>query len=115
MRTFTIFSSALALTASLAAASPSSAMQLPDIAQGVIDWAASSNDGAHASSSWQFVDCGEPDDVIEIKSLRVVPDPPVPGEKMTVYADGLAKQRIEVSIRERQMSFVVHLYSERAS
>ena len=43
-------------------------------------------------------DAGEPDDVIQIKSVRVEPDPPVPGQKMTVYADGLATQRIEVGL-----------------
>lgn len=42
---------------------------------------------------------GEPDDALEIRSLKVVPDPPVPGKKMTIYAEGLAKQRIEVNSR----------------
>ena len=39
---------------------------------------------------------GEPSDAIEITALRVVPDPPEPGKKMTIYAEGSAKQRIDV-------------------
>lgn len=39
---------------------------------------------------------GDVDDALEIKSLKVVPDPPVPGKTMTIYAEGTAKQRIEV-------------------
>ncbi|KAK9899771.1 hypothetical protein P389DRAFT_192081 [Cystobasidium minutum MCA 4210] len=56
---------------------------------------ASSSDGVHAASGWQFIDCGDVDDALEIKSLKVVPDPPVPGKTMTIYAEGTAKQRIE--------------------
>merc|ERR1712093_399068 len=94
----------LALTAAIVpAAIASPAMQIPGVAQDLVDWTARSvskigssgnNDGVHTTASWQFTDCGDIDDAIEIKSLRVSPDPPEPGKKMTIYADGLAKQRI---------------------
>lgn len=54
-----------------------------------------SNGQVRAASGWQFIDCGEPDDALEIKSLRVEPDPPQPGKKMTIYAEGTAHRRIE--------------------
>jgi hypothetical protein len=63
MRTFAVLSSALVVVSSLTAASP--ALQIPDIAQGVVDWASSQSSSSgstkdvHASNSWTFVDCGE--------------------------------------------------------
>ncbi|KAL7004969.1 Phosphatidylglycerol/phosphatidylinositol transfer protein [Cystobasidiomycetes sp. EMM_F5] len=71
--------------------------------QDALDWTASGishigesqDGGVGTTSSWTFVDCGDVSDAIEIKSLRVVPDPPQPGKKMTIYADGTAKQRID--------------------
>jgi hypothetical protein len=40
---------------------------------------------------------GEPTDVIQIKSLRISPDPPVPGKNLTIYAAGTVKDLIDVS------------------
>lgn len=50
-----------------------------------------------------YLTAGEPDDALEIRSLKVVPDPPVPGQKMTVYAEGIAKERIEVRTAQHQL------------
>ena len=56
-----------------------------------------------ARMSSQDLRCiGEASDAIEITSLKVVPDPPEPGKKMTVYAEGSAKQRIDVRFIKRE-------------
>jgi hypothetical protein len=39
---------------------------------------------------------GEPSDVVQIKSLKVSPDPPKPGEDLTVTVVGVANQQIKV-------------------
>ncbi|KAG6816505.1 hypothetical protein H0H87_005507, partial [Tephrocybe sp. NHM501043] len=49
----------------------------------------------HTSSSWEWSDCGSPDDVIEIKSVKVSPDPPVPGKNMTVEVSGYVSSTIK--------------------
>jgi len=49
----------------------------------------------HNSASWSYTDCGLPTDVIEVRSLTVSPDPPVPGKELTVKASGLVKETIE--------------------
>merc|ERR1712000_323488 len=51
--------------------------------------------GVHASTTWEFTDCGNPSDVVTIKSLEVKPDPPRPGEKLTIYASGTVHELVE--------------------
>lgn len=46
---------------------------------------------------WVWSSCGQPDDVVEVKSIDVSPDPPVPGKNMTVKARGVVKRTIKVS------------------
>lgn len=46
---------------------------------------------------WVWSSCGQPDDVVEVKSIDVSPDPPVPGKNMTVKARGIVKSTIKVS------------------
>jgi hypothetical protein len=68
----------------------------------------------HVSNSWSWSDCGESPyhscpiitlmalasgsvtDVIEIKSLAISPDPPKPGDELTVTASGYVSRTIEV-------------------
>ncbi|THH04893.1 hypothetical protein EW145_g5194 [Phellinidium pouzarii] len=45
--------------------------------------------------NWEWTDCGEPSDPIELKSIEVSPDPPKPGEDMTVKVTAIVKERIE--------------------
>ncbi len=40
---------------------------------------------------------GEPGDAITIKSVALKPDPPVPGQELTIYADGTVNNLIDVS------------------
>lgn len=41
---------------------------------------------------------GEPTDAIAITSLRVSPDPPKPGQNLTIYATGTARELIDVRL-----------------
>ncbi|KAJ3559763.1 hypothetical protein NM688_g134 [Phlebia brevispora] len=47
------------------------------------------------SDKWSWKDCGNPTDPVEIKSIEISPDPPKPGEDLTVTVIGEAKERIE--------------------
>jgi len=79
-------------------------VQLPGlaIANDVIDFSLSAashftslDDDVHTNTVWSFTDCGLPTDAIAIKSLKIDPDPPKPGQKLTIYASGTVKQIID--------------------
>ena len=46
-------------------------------------------------AQWEDV-IGLPSDVIQLESIVVSPDPPVPGQNLTVTVKGSAKETIEV-------------------
>ncbi|KAG8954980.1 Phosphatidylglycerol/phosphatidylinositol transfer protein [Tulasnella sp. 424] len=46
-------------------------------------------------NSWSWEDCGLPTDIVEIQSISVSPDPPEPGQSLTITAIGTAKETIE--------------------
>ncbi|KAK4684710.1 ganglioside GM2 activator, partial [Tremellales sp. Uapishka_1] len=41
----------------------------------------------HTFESWSYVDCGLASDAVQLKSLKVSPDPPVPGKNLTVTVE----------------------------
>ncbi|KIY62457.1 hypothetical protein CYLTODRAFT_426909 [Cylindrobasidium torrendii FP15055 ss-10] len=47
------------------------------------------------SESWEYTNCGNPTDALQIESIVVTPDPPKPGEKMTVEVKATALETIE--------------------
>jgi len=47
------------------------------------------------SDKWSWSSCGSPDDLVEVTSLEVSPDPPEPGKNLTVNVKGTVKQQIE--------------------
>jgi len=49
----------------------------------------------HASKGVEWKDCGQPTTVIRVKSIEVSPDPPQPGQNMTIKVKGLAQETIE--------------------
>ncbi|KAF7966635.1 hypothetical protein HWV62_37593 [Athelia sp. TMB] len=49
----------------------------------------------HTTESWEYKDCGLASDPIEIKSIEVSPDPPQPGQDLTVKVHAYVNQRIE--------------------
>ncbi|EJU03762.1 hypothetical protein DACRYDRAFT_21221 [Dacryopinax primogenitus] len=54
------------------------------------------NDGdVTAQAGWTWSDCGDPSFAIEVQSIEVTPDPPVPGKNMTVDVVGTARSSIE--------------------
>ncbi|CCA74493.1 related to phosphatidylglycerol/phosphatidylinositol transfer protein [Serendipita indica DSM 11827] len=44
---------------------------------------------------WSYEDCGSPDDLIELHSISIKPDPPKPGEDLEVTAKGYVKQTLD--------------------
>lgn len=53
------------------------------------------NQPVHTMEGWSWSDCGSPEDVIQIKSISLSPDPPKPGQDLTVTVVGTAQQRVE--------------------
>ncbi|WWC70803.1 phosphatidylglycerol/phosphatidylinositol transfer protein [Kwoniella pini CBS 10737] len=45
--------------------------------------------------SWSYVDCGLATDAVQIKSIHVTPDPPVPGKNLTVEVEADVIQPIK--------------------
>ncbi|EIM92953.1 uncharacterized protein STEHIDRAFT_117878 [Stereum hirsutum FP-91666 SS1] len=48
----------------------------------------------HAAASWEWSSCGLSSDPIQIESIDVSPDPPKPGENMTVTVKASAQELI---------------------
>ena len=46
---------------------------------------------------WQWSSCGTGDEVVSVDSIVVSPDPPVPGQNLTVRAKGTIKDEVSVS------------------
>lgn len=46
---------------------------------------------------WQWASCGTGDEIVDIDSIVVSPDPPVPGQNLTVRAKGTTKDEVSVS------------------
>ncbi|KAG9053006.1 Phosphatidylglycerol/phosphatidylinositol transfer protein [Serendipita sp. 407] len=44
---------------------------------------------------WSWTDCGSPDDLIEVQSLEISPEPPKPGQPLEITAKGIVKQTLE--------------------
>ncbi|KAJ8084100.1 hypothetical protein PM082_002867 [Marasmius tenuissimus] len=49
----------------------------------------------HTTDSWAWESCGGPDDIIQINSIEVSPDPPQPGKELSVKVNGVAKEQVE--------------------
>ncbi|KAG9314429.1 hypothetical protein JVU11DRAFT_5226 [Chiua virens] len=49
----------------------------------------------HVFDSWSYVDCGSGSQLIQIKSINVSPDPPKPGQDLTVTVTGTAVDTIQ--------------------
>ncbi|KAJ6604744.1 ML domain-containing protein [Mycena vulgaris] len=48
-----------------------------------------------ATSGWEYVDCGLPSQPLQVDSIDVFPDPPVPGQDLTVTVKALVTDIIE--------------------
>ncbi|TFK57200.1 hypothetical protein OE88DRAFT_1730601 [Heliocybe sulcata] len=49
----------------------------------------------HANAGWDYAVCGTSTDVIQIKSIDISPDPPKPGQNMTVNVKAYVQELIE--------------------
>ncbi|KAJ7293673.1 ML domain-containing protein [Mycena rebaudengoi] len=47
------------------------------------------------SSGWEYDNCGRPDSPVQIESIQVSPDPPVPGKDLTVTVKAVVTEVIE--------------------
>ncbi|KAJ7225426.1 ML domain-containing protein [Mycena pura] len=48
-----------------------------------------------ATTGWEYADCGLPSHPLQIESIELFPDPPVPGQDLEVTVKALATKRIE--------------------
>ncbi|TNY21524.1 phosphatidylglycerol/phosphatidylinositol transfer protein [Rhodotorula diobovata] len=96
-----LFRSTLALAAlsatALAVPAPGpvdSQLVLNQAGKAALDWSAGrlsrlgEDRQVDAMTQWGWYDCGEPGDALEIESIKVSPDPPKPGHKLTIEAKG---------------------------
>ncbi|KIJ21675.1 hypothetical protein PAXINDRAFT_173771 [Paxillus involutus ATCC 200175] len=49
----------------------------------------------HTTEGWSYTDCGLPTDAIQLKSISLFPDPPKPGQDLTITVVGTAAEIIE--------------------
>ncbi|KAG1755202.1 ML domain-containing protein [Suillus paluster] len=49
----------------------------------------------HVMEGWSWTDCGLSTDPIQLESISLSPDPPKPGQDLTVTVVGTAQERIE--------------------
>ncbi|KAK7064148.1 Phosphatidylglycerol/phosphatidylinositol transfer protein [Favolaschia claudopus] len=47
------------------------------------------------ASAWEYTDCGLPTNPIQLDSIEISPDPPLPGKDLTVTAKGIVTEVIE--------------------
>lgn len=83
---------ATTVTASLAGEALSWASQLVGGGRGAL---ATGDGPIRTMDSWSYVDCGLATDAIQLKSIKVSPDPPVPGKNLTVTVEGDVLETIE--------------------
>ncbi|KAJ7485925.1 MD-2-related lipid-recognition domain-containing protein [Mycena latifolia] len=48
-----------------------------------------------SAAKWEYIDCGLKENVLQLESLTISPDPPVPGKDLTITAKGYARESIE--------------------
>ncbi|PWN95210.1 hypothetical protein FA09DRAFT_285556, partial [Tilletiopsis washingtonensis] len=48
-----------------------------------------------APGGWVWKSCGDDGDAVEVTSIQVSPDPPKPGQNLTVVASGIVKKEIK--------------------
>ncbi|KAF8640872.1 hypothetical protein AX17_000520 [Amanita inopinata Kibby_2008] len=53
------------------------------------------NGPVRTTASWGYQDCGLPTDPIQLDSIEVFPDPPKPGQDLTVKVKGVVKDVIQ--------------------
>ncbi|GAA5999493.1 sterol transporter [Rhodotorula paludigena] len=99
----TLALAALSATA-LAVPAPAPAdaqLVLNQAGRAALDWSAGKlanlgDDGrVGAMTQWGWYDCGEPGDALEIESIKVSPDPPKPGHKLSIEASGKVHNLID--------------------
>ncbi|WVW84722.1 phosphatidylglycerol/phosphatidylinositol transfer protein [Kwoniella bestiolae CBS 10118] len=54
---------------------------------GKVSTTAAKDGDVRIMDSWSYVDCGLATDAVQLKSIHVTPDPPVPGKNLTVEVE----------------------------
>jgi hypothetical protein len=64
-----------------------------------------------APGGWVWKSCGDDGDAVEVTSIQVSPDPPKPGQNLTVVASGIVKKEIKVRVKSGALScLVAHMW-----
>ncbi|KAJ1300935.1 hypothetical protein OPQ81_003361 [Rhizoctonia solani] len=77
----------------LAAALTTQAALLPSIG-GLLGQARLGGE-VHTTNSWSYTDCGLPTDAVQVKSIKLSPDPPQIGKDLTITARGVVTRKVE--------------------
>ncbi|GAA5855048.1 hypothetical protein JCM5353_005673 [Sporobolomyces roseus] len=94
----------LSLVSTLALASPL-ALKPDQMVLSGVSWGANKlssigtidgGDTVRTMTKWDWNDCGSPSDALQIESIKISPDPPVPGKDLTIIAFGKAQSKIDV-------------------
>ncbi|KAG8790361.1 Phosphatidylglycerol/phosphatidylinositol transfer protein [Ceratobasidium sp. 428] len=79
----------------LAAFALSSAVSALFVPGNLIDQVRVGGDEVHTTNSWRWIDNGLPTDAVQVKSIKLSPDPPQIGKDLTITARGVVTRRIE--------------------
>ncbi|KIM85297.1 hypothetical protein PILCRDRAFT_817296 [Piloderma croceum F 1598] len=72
------------------------ALALTGVAQGNPSSQQQLSDGrVHIFEGWEYAVCGSENDIVEIKSINISPDPPKPGQNLTVNVVAYAHEVVE--------------------
>ncbi|KAF8604792.1 hypothetical protein BDV93DRAFT_81950 [Ceratobasidium sp. AG-I] len=58
-------------------------------------WVGKQDGEMRTTNSWSYSDCGLPSDAVQVKSIKLSPDPPQIGKDLTITARGVVSQKIE--------------------
>ncbi|KAJ7038096.1 ML domain-containing protein [Mycena alexandri] len=47
------------------------------------------------AAGWEYTDCGSPSNPIQIDSIELLPDPPLPGQDLTIKVKALVTETVE--------------------
>lgn len=74
---------------------PTSSRETTCAARGSVDWSRTGRLDRRTDSSSQS---GSPSDALQIDSIKISPDPPKPGQDLTIVASGRAQSKIDVRL-----------------
>ncbi|KAI5825736.1 MD-2-related lipid-recognition [Schizophyllum commune Tattone D] len=49
----------------------------------------------HIAGGWSYSDCGDASSTVQLKSIKISPDPPIPGEQLTMTVKAEVQETIQ--------------------